>query len=363
MKRLNLLLIILLVSLSLSSFAQKHPDFEITKQCKTSEIKNQQRAGTCWSYATLSFIESEMLRTNNKEFNLSEIYYARYAYISKAIYYVQLHGLNNFSQGGQAHDVINEIDKYGIVTEDAYTGLVGDNKMHNHEKLEKELKKYLDNIIDQKEIPENWLDGYTKILDESLGAVPTNFKYESKKYTPKSFQEDVLAFNTDDYVELTSYSHHPYYTTFDLEIPDNWSHDYYYNLPIDEFMQVIDNAINNDYTVCWDGDVSEEKFDHKAGKCVLDEKDIKQMKKQGVQEYRQYTFNNQTTTDDHLMHLTGTAQDKKGKKYYIIKNSWGNSNDFGGYLYMSQNFVELKTVAIMVHKNAVPKEIREKLNF
>ena len=363
MKRLNLILTILLVTVTLSSFAQKHPDFEITKQCKTSEIKNQERAGTCWSYATVSFIESEMLRTNNREFDLSEIYYARCAYISKAIYYVQLHGLNNFSQGGQSHDVINEIVTHGIVPEIAYTGLVGENKTHNHDRLEKELKEYLDDIVSKKNIPENWLDGFTKILDEHLGTVPTNFKYESKEYTPKSFQKDVLNFDSDDYVELTSYSHHPYYTTFDLEIPDNWSHDSYYNLPINELMQVIDNAITNDYTVCWDGDVSEKKFDYKAGKCVLVKKDIKQMKKQGIQGYRQYTFNNQTTTDDHLMHLTGVAQNKKGIKYYIIKNSWGNSNEFGGYLYMSQNFVELKTIAIMVHKDAIPKEIRGKLKF
>ncbi len=363
MKRINLFLTILLVAVTVNSFSQKHPDFEIIKQCKTSKIKNQQRAGTCWSYAALSFIESEMLRTTNTEFDLSEIYIVRYAYISKAKYYVQLHGIGNFSQGGQAHDVTNEIVNYGLMTEEAYSGLVGNNKMHDHSKLEKDLKEYLDSIIKLDEIPKDWLDVYTKKLDEYLGIIPDYFDYKSNTHTPKDFQNSVLNFNTDDYVELTSYSHHDYYKSFDLEVPDNWSHDYYYNLPIDEFMQVIDNAINNDFSICWDGDVSEENFNHKEGKSELKKGDIKEIKKQGIQEYRQETFNNQTTTDDHLMHLTGIAENKKGEKYYIIKNSWGDSNDFGGYLYMSENFVKLKTVAIMIHKDAIPVEIRDKMNF
>ncbi len=360
MKKIKQIFILLLLVSAGNLYAQEHPDFEIIKQCKTSEIKNQQNSGTCWSFATTSFIESELLRTKGEEFDLSEMYFVKYAYISKAQYYVRLHGKTNFSQGGQAHDVINEIVNYGIVAETAYSGLVAGAIIHDHSKLEKELKSYLDSIIGLKNVPYNWLNVFSEKLDSHLGTTPQKIEYKTKEYSPQEYQKNILAFNPDDYIEITSYSHHPFYTTFDLEVPDNWSHNDYYNLPIEEFMKVVDNAINNDYTISWDGDVSEAKFEYRKGKCDLEKTDKKELKNKSFQNYRQETFENQSSTDDHLMHLTGIAKNKKGEKYYIIKNSWGNSNKYGGYLYMSEDYLKLKTVAIMVHKNAVPKKIMDK---
>lgn len=356
------IVIIVFVLLSFSLYAQEHPDFEMFKQGEVSEIKNQGRSGTCWSFATISFIESETLKKNGKEFNLSEMYHVRLAYVSKSILYVRLHGKNNFSAGGQAHDVTKEIVKYGLMPEEAYSGLVNGATSHNHTELDKELKEYLDEVLDKKNIQNDWLEGYKKILDKHLGKVPEKFTYEGVEYTPQEFQKKVVEFNPDDYVELTSFSHSPYYQQFSLEVPDNWSHDLYYNLPIDEFMQVIDYAIENDYTVCWDGDVSEDGFKRDNSRAVLSKNDNKMIENQGFEKYRQHTFNNHTTTDDHLMHLTGVAKEK-GEKYYIIKNSWGEYNKSAGYLYMSHDYTKLKTVAIMVNKNAIPQEIRKKLNI
>ena len=360
--KFNITLFILLLSLTLAQ-AQQHPDFEIIKQNRTTIVKNQGRSGTCWSYATLSFLESEVLRKKDLEINLSEIFPVYYAYISKAKYYLQLHGKANFSQGGQAHDVINEMRVYGLMPESAYNGLISNSTTHNHSKLEKELKNYIDSILDIKTIQQSWEYQVIDILNKHLGEPPTTFKYDKKEYTPKTFTTDFLELNSDDYVELTTFSHHPYYEQIDVEVPDNWSHDSYYNLPFDEFMQVMEYAITNGYSICWDGDVSEKDFNYEKGIATLTESDLFFIKKKGIEDARQICFDNHLTTDDHLMHITGIAKDKTGKKYFITKNSWGNTNKFDGYLYMSEDYIALKTVAIMVHKSAIPKKIRKKLKI
>ena len=356
------LLLILLLSLTLAK-AQEHPDFEIIKQTETTVVKDQGRSGTCWSYAALSFFESELLREKSLEVNLSEMFPVYYAYISKAKYYLQLHGKANFSQGGQAHDVINEMRVYGLMPESAYNGLISNSTKHNHSKLEKELKNCLDSILELETVQLSWEYNVVDILNKHIGAPPDTFEYAQKEYTAKTFSSEFLELNPDDYVELTSFLHHPYYEQIDLEVPDNWSHDNYYNLPIDEFMQVMEYAITNGYSICWDGDVSEKDFDYKKGKATLTESDLFFIKKKRMQEARQITFDNHITTDDHLMHVTGIAKDKTGKKYYITKNSWGDANKFDGYLYMSEDYVALKTIAILIHKDAIPKKIKKKLKI
>ncbi len=344
------------------AFSQEHKDFEIIKQIKTTPVKDQNHTGTCWSYATISFIETEALRIKNQEFDLSEMFIVANAYKTKADKYVRFHGNANFSEGGQAHDVLNEVRKYGLVPQKSYSGINYNSAIHVHAEMVAMLKGMLEGVIQnkQKKLTKNWKNAVEAVLEVYLGKLPKKVSFENKDYSPKEFAREIVGFNPEDYVELTSYSHHPYYSKFDLEIPDNWSHDLYYNLPIDELMEVFNYAIDNNYSICWDGDVSEKDFSHRLGYAKL--KDGTAVK--DYQQERQQTFNNWVTTDDHLMHLTGKAKDKDGVIYYQTKNSWNDdSNKFGGYLYMSEPYVRVKTVAVLVHKNAIPKKIRKKLNL
>ncbi|MDR3226108.1 MAG: C1 family peptidase [Prevotellaceae bacterium] len=333
-----------------------------------TSVKNQSKSGTCWSFATVSFLESELLRQGKGEYDLSEMFNVYYSYINKAVKKIRRHGNSAAGQGGQAHDVLNVIRDYGIVPESVYSGIPAGDSIHNHSKMSAALKDYLQKIIDAEIIPENWIDGYKAILDSHLGVPPQTFDYNGNTYTPKEFAQSLI--NTDDYVELTSYVCYPFYEKVILEVPDNWSNDLYYNLPIDEFMQVIDNSLQNGYTVAWDGDISETGFSHKTGVAIAPIEIVDNLFSEIREEYnvddnlRQQTFDSRETTDDHLMHLVGTATDKNGKKYYIIKNSWGTQrNNYGGYLNMSEPFTRLKTVAIMVNKNAIPQNIAKKIGI
>ena len=346
--------------------SQVHPDFTITKQVAASPVKSQDRTGTCWSYATTSFIESEALRQGKGLFDLSEMYIARNAYTTKAKKYIRFHGKNNFSEGGQAHDVLNEVRKFGLVPQEDYKALNYGTTYHNHAEMFSVLDGMINGVLKSKMRPRSnvWLSSFNSILDNYLGENPKEIKYKGKNYTPQSFAEDVVGFNPGDYIELSSYMDYPYYKQFDLEIPDNWSHDLYYNLPVKELMQVMDYALNNGFSVDWDGDVSEDDFSHKAGTAVLSLKESDGIIIKGLEKMRLQTFDDFSSTDDHLMHLTGLAKDKNGSMFYLTKNSWGaNSNKFGGYLYMSKWYVQLKTIAIMVHKDAIPKDIKKKLGI
>ncbi|MDR1984358.1 MAG: C1 family peptidase [Prevotellaceae bacterium] len=342
--------------------------FSNQKILPVTSVKNQSQSGTCWSFATISFLESELLREGKGEYDLSEMLPVYYSYISKAIKKIRRHGNSAAGQGGQAHDVLNAIRDYGIVPESIYSGIPANDSIHNHNKLANDLNNFLQKILKERNVPENWLDNYRQYLDSHLGVPPQSFQYGGKTYTPKEFAQSLV--NIDDYVELTSYGCYPFYEKILLEIPDNWSNDLYYNLPIDELMNVIDNSLENGYTIMWDGDVSEKGFSHKNGIAIAPVEIVDDLFAETREEYnvdddlRQKTFDSHETTDDHLMHLVGTSTDQNGKKYYIIKNSWGTErNEYDGFLNMSEAFTRLKTVAIMVNKNAIPKNIAEKLGI
>jgi bleomycin hydrolase len=347
-----------------SIHAQTHPDFEILHQAKISPVKSQDITGTCWSYTTASFIESEVLRTKNKEYDISEMFFVYYAYMDKANDFIRYHGKANFSEGGQAHDVTNVIKRYGLIPESEYSGKQYEGLYHNHSEMVNFLTSVLKIAVkDMEKVPKTWKLAFTSILEGYLGSVPEKFTYGGKEYTPLSFNEEVIGFDADDYVEFTSFTHHPFYTAIDLEVPDNWSHDRYYNVPLDEFMTIMNSALENGYTIAWDGDVSEKGFDHTTGKSDLQDKDKEALKESSFTKYRQKTFDHFTTTDDHLMHVVGLAKDEAGGKWYVTKNSWGEYNDYGGFLYMSEDYIKVKTIAFMVHKDAIPKKIKEKLNI
>jgi len=365
--------------------------FTTIKELKTTPVKDQARSGTCWSFATLGMVEAELLRMGKGEHILSEMFVVYNNYFEKAVKYVRLQGKGNFGPGGSADDVLHAISDYGIVPQEAMPGLNYGEEKHVHGELDAVTTAYVNAIIKNpnKKLSTAWQKGFKGILDAYLGEVPTNFIYNGKSYTPKSFAA-YLGFNADDHVSLTSYTHHPFYTKFILEIQDNWRWDASYNLPIDELMQVFDNAINNGYTITWASDVSEKGFTRTGIAVVPDinfvemsnseqarwlglsqkERDdqLYKLDKPGyekiiTQEMRQIAYDNYETTDDHGMLIYGIAKDQRGTKYYMVKNSWGESGSYKGHWYASEAFVKYKTMSILVHKNAIPAAIKQKLNI
>ncbi len=353
-------IIVLTFFLAQNVFSQEEKEvFTIEKEIRHLPVISQGNTGTCWSFATTSFLESEIIRKGFAETDLSEMYFVYYGYIDKGRQYLMYQGNNGFSQGGQAHDVFNVIREKGMVTYDEFPGLQVDGK-YRHGKLVNELDSIV-KVLNSKKDDFNAFDveSFYPVLKEQIGKLPKKVKLEDRNFTP---DEMVVKFqiNPDDYVELTSYSHHPFYKPFVLEVPDNWAHACYYNVPVDELMEIMYNSLNNGFTVCWDGDTSEKTFINKSGKADLPEKQIGKVD----QELRQETFMNRTTTDDHLMHLVGLSKDSKGRKCFYTKNSWGaESNSYSGYLHMTEDYVRLKTIAILVHKDAIPENIRQKLNL
>ncbi|GAA4851804.1 aminopeptidase C [Algivirga pacifica] len=365
------------------SYAQDIPlkdgyQLQELKKVKVTPVKSQGRTGTCWSFSTTSFIESEAMRMGKGELDLSEMYFVRHNYPVKAEKYVRYHGKSNFGEGSLSHDVTNIIKTHGIVPENVYTGLAKGEVVHDHGELFNVLESMLGTLIKSRKITPKWKDAFNAVLDSYLGEVPETFEVKGKTFTPQEYAEKVVGFNPEDYVEITSFNHHPYYEQVQVEVPDNWAGARYYNLPLDEFEQVMDYALDRGYSLVWDGDVSEKSFSHKNGIAIVPAKSWEQKsrkEREGMFEqyepelqvdesYRQTQFDNYTTTDDHLMHIIGTVNDEKGGKYYVTKNSWGSeSNAYGGYLYMSRSFVRLKSVAFMVHKDAVPNELRKKLGI
>ena len=345
---------------SLTGFAQNEKEtFTIVKEIKHLPVISQGRTGTCWSFATTSFLESEIIRLGSPETDLSEMYFVDYGYHNKIQKYLMYHGNNNFGQGGLSHDVMDILTEHGMATYEAFEGKKIEG-VYNHSSLEKELKEKT-SAINKKRKDFNYAETeeLDDILTEQIGKLPKKIEIDGKKLKPIDFRNS-LKIDPDNYIELSSYTHHPFYKQFVLEIPDNWAHKSYYNLPIDELMEVMIYAINSGFSVCWDGDVSEKLFSHKNGKADLPENQIGKVD----QKLRQETFLNRTTTDDHLMHLVGLSRDSKGRTCFYTKNSWGaNSNSFGGYLHMTEDYVRLKTVAFMIHKDALPENIKAKLGL
>ena len=336
---------------------------------KASSVKNQQYTGTCWSFATTSFIESELMRMGKPEYDLSEMFFVRYAYIQKGIDYVRYQGKTNFGEGGQAHDVLNVIKKYGFSDQKYYEGNTYDPGKYNHGELEAMLKAVLDVVISKpnKKLTPVWDKAYVSIIDSYLGELPESVKEKKVSHSTIGFAAET-GFKPNDYVEITSFTNYPFYEQVILQIPDNWSNDLYYNVPLTDLMSVMNNSLNMGYTFVWDGDMSHRGFSHKNGVAIVPEGDVQfdtpAPEKFITPEFRQQEFDNLTTNDDHLMHIVGLGTDQNGTNYYKTKNSWGTDRGkFGGYLYMSEQFVRLNTIAILVHKSTIPKEIKEKLKI
>jgi len=366
--------------------------FTPVTEIKTTSVKNQASTGTCWSFATTSFIEAELLRMGKGEFDLSEMYIVRNNYYDRLRDNFIQEGKGNLGQGSVGHDWIVEFTKNGIVPDEVYTGLNYGLPNHSHSELNAFVNAIATVPVQRKKESDQYLTIIDAVLDTYFGKSPSSFTYRGVGYTPKSFSAS-LGLNVDDYVEITSFTLFPFYTKGVVPIPDNWRKMDYYNVTLDELIQVMDYSFNNGYTVAWDGDVSERGFSHAKGVAIIPELEktdsyspadktrLGKMTKEELtaeaykfsfpfpevkvtQESRQEGFDLKKTTDDHLMHLTGIVKDQNGTKYYITKNSWGTTrNPFGGYLNMSENYVRAKTIAIMVHKNAIPPAIKTKLGI
>lgn len=363
---MKILRVIALLALPIFAFGQYEFQGETRIDC--SSIKSQQRTGTCWSFSTTSFLESELLRTGKGSIDLSEMYSVRKIYEDKAINYVLRQGKANFSQGSLAHDVLNTVKSHGMMTDEAYPGKLPIDEILNHGEMVSTLKAYLDAVIDTGKPGPHWKNAVKGILDAYMGPVPETFTHDGKEYDAKSFAS-AMDINPASYVHLTSFTHRPFNDYFILEIPDNYSNGSFYNIPLDQMMETVDNALANGYSVEWDGDVSEKGFSQREGIAVLPENDrdeelFKSVVKEvdATQELRQTLFENYKTTDDHLMHVVGKAKDQNGTNYYIIKNSWGEMGPYSGYLYMSESFFRMKTVSVTIHEDALPKALSKALN-
>lgn len=353
----NPCLIVFLLAICHLGYSQYTFTDDVRLPC--TEVKNQQRTGTCWSFATASFLESELHRQGKDNVDISEMYVVRSIYNDKAMNYMLRQGKANFSQGSLSHDLMRIVSVAGVVPESVYSGMIDPNDGHDHSEMEAGLKGYLDGIRTQRRLSSEWQVAFGAIMDSYMGAVPERFTVDGKSHTPYSYAQ-ALGINTADYVSLTSFTHHPFWEEFILEIPDNYSNGSYLNVELDELVRTVDRALDEGYTVAWDGDVSEKGFSSKHGVAVLPVTFDKEttfespVQEQDVtQSSRQEGFMSYSTTDDHLMHIIGRSKDQNGNTYYVIKNSWGDRGPYDGLLYMSLPYLKAKTIAIMVHRDVV----------
>ncbi len=354
------------------------------------EVQNQNRTSTCWSFSSLSFLESELIRMGKGRHNLSEMFVVRHAYMGKAETYVRMNGFHNFGPGGAFHDLLWVVKRHGIVPEEAYGGLNYGSNKHHHDEMDALLKAMVEAIKSnpQGKLTTAWKNAFGGAVDAYLGKAPEKFNYKGKEYTPKSFSQS-LNINADDYISITSFNHHPIYSKFVIEVPDNWAMESSYNVSLEEMNNIAQHALKNGYTLAWGADVSEKGFSFKNGVGIVPAhdslmkqvgKDSKGFNNAGAERFgsafdkpmpektitdslRQLAFDNYETTDDHGMHIVGLYQDQNGNLYYKTKNSWGTDNHCGGYLYISVAYFKYKTINIMLHKSALPKEIAKKLGL
>ena len=354
--------ILLLTNITITAFAQSATDFDIILKVKTSPLKDQQSSATCWSFATTSFIETEAVRRGKESISLSPIFYVQPTYLGKAKKFIEKKGNSYFAEGDQTFSVLYAYKKYGAIPEQVYNGIIEGDWQHDHVEMDDLLKNTVASIGTSgygRIKPQSWKNAIEGVLKAYLGTPPATFEYKGKLYSPKTFADEYVGINPDEYIEITSYKQSDFYKMFVLNIPANWNENTYLNLPIKEFEKTIDYALENGYSLAWDGDASESFFDFKKGVLRLssDQENIII-----TQNLRQETFENKTTTDDHNMHLIGKAQNKEGKIFYLLKNSEGK-NDMGGYVYMSKNALLLKTISVLVHKNGIPLDIKIKSNL
>lgn len=327
----------------------------------STSLKNQARTGTCWCFATLSLLESELIRMGKPEIDLSEMFVVRNVYKTRYFDNYLRRGKGNLGPGSLSHTTTNAIARYGLMPDRAYPGINYDSPTHNHSELQGYINAIAEIPIKLKKLSPESEELLDVLLDIYLGEVPQTFLYDGKEHTPLSFVE-YLGLDMDDYVEITSFSHHPFYRQIPVEIPDNWEHELYFNVPLDEFMVIADHALNNGYTIAWDGDLSRD-FSQENGIAVVPSPDPSADEVNVTQEIRQEWYQTFTTVDDHLMHVTGIAEDQYGVKYYITKNSWGETGKYKGFVYMSESYFRAKCIGYMVHKEAIPKDIRKKLGL
>lgn len=397
----HLFVALLAAGISLSAMADDKvviPDstgFKFTdiKVIKTTPVKDQNKSGTCWCYSTNTFFESEILRKTGKEIHLSEGFVVNHCYMDKAIKYIRMDGKINFAEGGAADDVNYVWEKYGMVPNDVYTGMTNGEKKFDTSELTDALSGYVSviNKNQRKKLTPAWIEGFQGVLNAYMGKMPETFTWEGKTYTPKSFAES-LPIKMDDYIGIASFTHHPFYKPFILEVADNWLWYQYQNVPMEELLEIVNNAIDNGYTVAWGADVSEKGFKWRKGYAILPvEKDVPDLKGSDMdrwtqlsdkdreeekwdikgpveeikvtQELRQQMYDTKETTDDHGMVIMGKAVDQKGNRYFKVQNSWDTNQLYHGFFYVSEAFFLAKTMDIMVNKAAIPTKIAKKMGI
>ncbi len=322
-------------------------------------VKDQFMSSTCWSFSSTSLLESELMRMGKGKFDLSEMFIARYSMLRKINWHLDLNGSNFFTPGGQFHDIIWVIRNHGIVPESAYSGKGRNELNHDHSEMDTAISHYVKDLVSQgvRSLSSVQMNEIDSIQDHYMGRLPWDFTYNGKVYSAVNFSKEVLGLNMDDYAEITSYTHHNFYSSFVLEDKYNWTKDKYYNVPLDEFSAITDSALANGFTVGWDGDATDEGFKYGDGLAYLPPLGS------DLQMARQVAFLNESTQLDHMMHIVGSVKDRKGDKWYYIKNSWGTNNGLGGFLFMREDYFKIRTVAIIVNKAAIPVSIRDKMHL
>lgn len=379
MKKMMFCLLSLLAALTAQAQKPEPYAFKEFKQLSTTPVKSQDQTGTCWAFSTASFLESEALRLGKGVQNLSEMYVVRHVYRQKCENYVRRQGHTQFGEGGLAHDLLNAVKDHGLVPEEAYPGRKDKSKPYNHARIEKTLKALCDEFVKQGQegtLSEDWMKKIDAALDEEFGMLPAKFNVNGLAMDPIAFR-DFLGIIPKNYVNITSFTHHPFYEPFILEVPDNFSNGSFYNLPLSELMQSLNFAVQQGYSVEWDTDVSNRGFSAQNGLAIVPEKEWKDKNKEEIaatfkfwepevnvtQEYRQQLFDRQITMDDHLMHITGILDETHSGIYYVVKNSWGEISDLKGYVHVSEAYMRANTISFTVHKDALPSDVRKRLKL